>query len=363
MIDASDHSAAKPTPGGEIPLETWRRLYDLARRVREMAPWKWMEETDLFAVKDTQGMETLFVSVMGMQGEYHAVSVYPGAKALALFWQTQAVDDLIRNYDLMASLVLATPQAHVAFGAKSDLAPFEKETIRALGLSFKGRHAWPCFRGFRPGRRPWLVDSREAHWLELAMENVLEIAPRARKDSSLLRRDNSDAPYLTRFRVPGDPSGRWEEKLEVCPPPTFRIRVTAPAELLQRVQKLPDSGAALEMDLVPFMAPIACRGERPLQPYVLLVCDSDSEFVVGFDVMTCEREIEELWEQVPAKFLEICDRGKIRPAELRLRAPWLAVVMRELCNELGVQMRMMADLPAAGAAVRELADYLSPWGR
>lgn len=363
MIDTSDHSAVKPTPGTELPLETWRRLYDLARRVRDMAPWQWMEETDLFAVRDSQSKEPLFVSVMGNQGAYYAVSVYPGAKALALFWQTQAVDDLIRNYDLMASLVLATPQAHVAFGAKKDLAPVEKEIIKTLGLSFKGRHSWPCFRGFRPGWHPWFVDSQEARWLELAMENVLEIAPRARQDRGLLRRDNLEAPYLTRIRVSDDPAGRWEEKLEVCPPPTFRIQVTAPAELFQRVQKLPDNGCRVEMDLVPFMVPVAFEGERPLQPYVLLVCDADSELVVGLDVMVCEREIEDLWQQVPAKFLDICDREKIRPAEVRLRAPWLAMVMEDLCKELGAQMRFTMDLPAVSGAMGELAGYLSPWNR
>ncbi len=33
-----------------LSADEWRRFYDLAVQVRAMAPWEWMDETDVFGV-------------------------------------------------------------------------------------------------------------------------------------------------------------------------------------------------------------------------------------------------------------------------------------------------------------------------
>ena len=34
--------------------DEWLRLYELISQVKEMAPWEWMEETDLFVVQNPE---------------------------------------------------------------------------------------------------------------------------------------------------------------------------------------------------------------------------------------------------------------------------------------------------------------------
>src|SRR5215216_6837141 len=59
--------------------EQWRRLYEAAVGVKELAPWEWMTETDVFGVQDPETEEIGFVNVMGMLGEHFGVSLYPTA--------------------------------------------------------------------------------------------------------------------------------------------------------------------------------------------------------------------------------------------------------------------------------------------
>lgn len=35
-------------------LAEWSSLYQAAMRIKEIAPWQWMEETDIFGVQDPE---------------------------------------------------------------------------------------------------------------------------------------------------------------------------------------------------------------------------------------------------------------------------------------------------------------------
>lgn len=49
-------------------LNEWRRLHEAAIQVKEIAPWEFMEETDVFGVQNPETGELGFVSVMGLLG-------------------------------------------------------------------------------------------------------------------------------------------------------------------------------------------------------------------------------------------------------------------------------------------------------
>src|SRR5215208_6086963 len=70
--------AEEMTPG----IREWRRLYESAVRIKEMSPWEWMTETDVFGVRSPETGELGFVSVMGLLGEHYAVSLYLGSEGI-----------------------------------------------------------------------------------------------------------------------------------------------------------------------------------------------------------------------------------------------------------------------------------------
>ena len=81
------------TTSNEQPtLENWRDAYEAAQRIKVMEPWRYMEETDIFAVQHPESESLGFPSVMGQLGEHFAVSVYLGAEGLYAFWDAQDAD-------------------------------------------------------------------------------------------------------------------------------------------------------------------------------------------------------------------------------------------------------------------------------
>jgi len=193
-----------------VPLDVWQRLYAVATKVREMEPWLWMEETDIFGVQNPDKKdEVVFVSIMGLLGEYHAVALYVGAKAVTQFWQMQ---EMAGDNEAMANVMFDIHQIHAAFGKKSELDPQEKRVTKELGLAFKGANAWPYFRSYRPGYFPWVVDAEEARLLILALEQILDVAPRVKENRRLLARKPGTCTYLVRVSDKKGEALRSEER-------------------------------------------------------------------------------------------------------------------------------------------------------
>ena len=51
-------------------IREWRRLYESATRIKEISPWGWMTESDVFAIRSPESGELGFVSVMGLLGDH-----------------------------------------------------------------------------------------------------------------------------------------------------------------------------------------------------------------------------------------------------------------------------------------------------
>jgi hypothetical protein len=111
----------------EQPLvEKWRDLFRLAEKIREIAPWNLMDETDVFGIRNPETEELGFVSVMGMQGMLFCIALYKGSKTLST----------------------------------------------------------------RPGYLPWYINGDEARFLIYALEQVIDIAHRFEEDEYLLDFDD-----------------------------------------------------------------------------------------------------------------------------------------------------------------------------
>lgn len=60
----------------------YRELCGVANHIQQNAPWEYMQESNIFGVRDPETGELGFVSVMGALGEYKAVVVYRGVEGL-----------------------------------------------------------------------------------------------------------------------------------------------------------------------------------------------------------------------------------------------------------------------------------------
>ena len=168
----------------------WRNLYDLASRVKTLAPWEWMFEDEIFGVQDPETGTTGFLSVMGEAGAHFAVALYPEPEALYSFLDLHdhgtEDDDEEAGSPLDMMRVLEVPQLQLSFEDAKQLDKEDKAVIKGLGLKFRGAKAWPMFRSFTPGLLPWYITSAEAKRLATALEQLLQVAPRCRENAELL---------------------------------------------------------------------------------------------------------------------------------------------------------------------------------
>jgi len=332
-----------------VTQEAWRELFGLAAQVRAVEPWHWMEETDIFGVRTADG-ETLFVSVMGLLGEHHAVALYVGADNLAQFWQMQSKPD----GEELADVMMATRQVQACFGKKSELMAEEKRLLAALGLTYKGSTGWTHFRSYEAGAFPWLVDAKEVGWLTAALGQLLEVAPRIQKDRRLLGTGGADRRYLMRVATVSGGGTEWRDAHEMVRPTERGVAFQVPDALMRGVQSLPIQDITVELDVFASFMRVGKRGERPRMPYLMLAVESESGFVLGVEMIDVQGSVEDLWVQAPVKCLGLLKAAGMRPRRLALRTAWLANVLQAPCKELGIERVPDFELAALSSARREL---------
>jgi hypothetical protein len=332
-------------------LDDWQKLYQAAMRIKEMAPWEWMDEVDVFGVQDPETDEIGFVSIMGALGEHLAVAVYLGAEALHGFWRMQEVDD-----SEFEEVFLGISQLQASFEDRGDLTQKDRDVIKELGLKFRGRQAWPMFRSFHPGYLPWYLEAPEARILTYALEQAAEVALRFKDTPSVLDPPDAES-YL--LRVPREVEGHlvWEDGWVTVPPVEQEsIPVVMDLEALERVKQLPQEERTLEIDFSLFPIRIEERGARPYMPHMLLVVETDGGMILGSEFLGPETGLAEMWGSVPVKVVYQIGRAAVLPGRIVVRSPKLGALLRLLAEEVGFEVEVARRLPDLDRAAEALLD-------
>lgn len=339
-------------------VEEWRKLYATTVKVRELEPWKWMFEDNIFGVQNPETGETGFVSVMGMAGEHISVAVYPGAAALHSFLELQE-DAEFGDTEVAPERVLEIPQIQASFEDRDYLQKEDHEVIKKLGLKFRGAKAWPMFRNYTPGLFPWFISGAEARFLNYTLEQLLEMAKRVQKDVEVLTPTDDDEEFLVRVSRQENGKLVWEDKTvkvsQPAPLPALKTQLD-PKQIEQiKQKKLVNRSIELAIRMLP--TPVQEKG-RPFFPYIMLVADSESGMILGMDMLHPLPSIASMRANVPnhlAKFLLKLD---VIPHPIVVNSEWLAEALAPLTSELGLKLVQTDSLPSieeAFAGMMEMA--------
>ena len=332
-------------------LQEWKTLYETALEFKELAPWNWMYDTDIFGVKDPVSGEIGYCCIMGAIGEYYALALYSGSEGLhglssILSGEFSEFKDealYIQNC-LMAS-----------FEDRKHLHKQDLQQIKALGLKFRGHNAWPMFRNYMPGFIPWFLKSDEVRFLTVAMQQAMDVSLRFKKDPELLDHPSNDYFFV---RVP-DKSGEniiWKDewlkplplKTEDAPP------IPVEETTLNRLKKarMPRRGI-WEVDLFYVPAIIQDKEKRPYYPYMSLVVDHNSSFILDFQL---EKRAASK-SSFPVKFADVIEHTKVMPDKLLVKRNDVYRIMEPLSAELGIEINMVESLPALEYAQKSMKDF------
>lgn len=341
MIRKNTFAAPSPEEAGQ--------LYEVAARLKELAPWTWMDESDIFGVQNPETGEIGFVSVMGMAGEHFAVALYQGAAALYDFWEMESGGALVNPMAL-----LDVPQLQASFEDRDMLDKQDRDQIKKLGLKFRGAHAWPMFRSYAPGLMPWFVTATETRFLTCALARTLEVAPRVKDQPELLHIENDEGGERYLVCVPHEQGEGlvWTEQIMRVPAPEPEmIPVVLDMEVVGQLKAVPRRQLELEIDLLNLPMPMGERGERPYRPYMLMLADAGSGMVVGFELMKPDPSLIEMQGQIPMKLAEWLMEAGVVPALISVRSELLLGLLNPLANILNVRLGQSDSLPSLEAAM------------
>lgn len=324
-----------------ISKEQWNALMEASLRIVEMKPWTWMEESDVFGILPAGAELPSFVSVMGALGDYHSMALYDSPSAMHRILHLQKNTD-----DRRMDEVLETPQLQAVFGSAADLSPEEKNIIKSLGIFPRGRSAWPHFKSYRPGYAPWFIEPGEVAPLLVAMEQLLEMAPRLKKDPALLPEIGSRGRFLVRIQEVQDGHAVWREEVREYPQEPQRLRLSMPRNLVDAMRFLPVTDLCVELDVSLIPRLFGNPGERPRFPYLLILVEAESLFTFGVDMMMVETTLQAMWEQLPGRVLKALMNHKIKPSTLVVSNSWLQMILSPICAELGIHIERCSQLPA-----------------
>jgi hypothetical protein len=225
--------------------------------------------------------------------------------------------------------------------------------MKQLGLKFRGAKAWPQFRSFRPGCFPWYIEKPEAEMLACALEQLLDVAPRYKKNFGIFPPADKD-DYLVRVNH----NGTWEDStMHIENRAEREIRLAVSTTIVDALKKQMPGKATIETDFFMLSNPVQDnREERPFFPYMLMVCDQASQMILATELLKPLPTLEAMWGEIPQKVMETLV-GRFAPKEIQVNSDLMRSVLEPVAGKVGFKVKKVSRLPAINSARKELGRF------
>lgn len=331
-------------------LHEWQALYRAAIDFWQIQPWHWMDDTDLFGVRNPEDGEIGYCCVVGALGEFLGLVVYLGTEGLESYLEIQAGESPEED-------LLSTAKCLVAsFEDRKFLRKADHEVIKRLGLKFKGAKSWPLFRSYNPGYYPWYLNQPQVRFLMHALRQAADVSLRMKINGGLLT-NTGKGQYLVRIPECSGPDLHWKDEW-LSPVPLVRAKdeVPVPDEIrLQRIKKRGFRPAGIwEVDFFQFPMPIQ-EGGRPFFPLCLLIVDQASGFVFETRLESKDHHRPEFLNQM----LSVIEKNAYLPQEIWVKREEVFQLFEVLVSRLGLKMKKVKKLRQLEYAQKSMKSFLS----
>lgn len=333
-----------PTPAGHS-LEDWKKLYLLADRFKEMQPWRWMSDIDLFAIYDHASGQTGYCSVMGQADQHYGLAIYIGDQGL--YTLVKILDDTITDDELIDQHMIS-----LSFENREDLHPHEYQLIKELGLRYRGKKQWPSFQSYRPGMYPWKLNKQEIQFAIKVLEQAIQICERTKEDPSLIDEPNFKRIFTRESEI-SDGTVKWKDRwLELNPDQKEKVPLIVDRFELQRIKKnYKMKKLTWEFNLKYFPSPVKDENdERPFFPVMGMCADQSSGLILdAFLVHPSEYKV-----QLQKRFVETIAKIGYIPSRILVKNNKSYNFLEEIVTTLKIELYQMNRLPILDAIEHEL---------
>lgn len=321
-------------------LQEWTALYEAAIEFKKVECWNWMQDSDIFGVKNPATGEIGYCCILGRLGDYFGLAVYLGTEGFKGYLKLQLGDPEsgIETFMLQKCLM-------AAFRDRTALQKPDLEQIKKLGLKFRGRNEWPLFRSYLPGYHPWYLTSEEAKFLTLALHQAVDVALRFKEDPDML--EPLDDVYVF-VRVPEEETDelRWhdewlkppliEEEAEFVAEPVDEVRL----DRLKRIAR--HEQGTWEIDYF-YIARGARDGKgRPYYPYAFIWVDHHSGFI--YHSLIVKPSKPEYRSEFMEEFLSFIENTEVVPDRIMVSKEELFQLLEPVTSVLDIELKRSREL-------------------
>ena len=339
--------------------KTWDRIFSAAEIIREMKPWEWMSETDIFGIKIPETERIYFISVMGSACEVTAISAYMGTRALGMFWELQQTEPgYLTSSFMTGSMVLTIPQLMLDFVEEKILGPEKITRFKNLGAKPSVDKRWPVLDQFVPGFVPEEPEQLALGDAAIIFEQCPEIFRYTKEDDKFIYPgDDNEDLYLIREMKTGSET-EWQNVFKeiLIEPVKYNIRFSSAG--LARLSGYPKKPELLQIDLTMLPSQVNDGKTKPYFPFMLLVVNKKSGFVRDFEMLPPLPDIDSMYESVPQKILEILLKNNYRPYQIELRSEILITLLSQLFAKAGIILKKTKHMKAMDEAMEGVMEHL-----
>ncbi|MCL6446472.1 MAG: hypothetical protein K6T83_24000 [Alicyclobacillus sp.] len=336
-------------------LDEWRRLYEAAIAFRDLAPWNWMFEDQIFAVENPENGEVGYCSVMGAGGAFHALCVYRGEEGLLSYERMRRQSD---DGPIDTDLFLDQRSLVASFEGREDVDKRDRQVFQSLGLRFRGKYSWPVLRSREPGCVPWYLTAGECRFLTCTLEQAVVVAQRIKENPDLL--DEKPGCILTRVCMGADQTGEWTDQWPAWPyieddtEDAWMYTVSPFIEKrFERAMRTGKPSGAWEVD-ISYAQFVIEEGERPYFPRMMLCVHHESGMILTGYVADYAARPSEFVEQ----FVNAMEQFNIYPELIAVSRPHVRQLLMSVANVIGADVLTANCLPGIDQAKQSMVEFM-----
>ncbi len=339
------------------------KMYELAFQYRAERLWTKLYDTELFAVRLTDG-EIGYCTVMGMLGEHIALGLYVGAREFECLRQLLCGEVIIRGGEPEITQECLQCSFEKKDFLDADELAAARAYARASGRRICGKNAYPKFVKHRAGRLPWHFDSEldgqricDALSAALAIAKRLETSSKDALGLHPLEQGAGTMPLLWQK------NGVWNWDKVAAPEP---LPQSYPAPVLQndltirRLRRLEKRGTweygTMEIRVPVYDDPDSVAVEAPCFPMVLAGLDRTDDTMPPLETVT---DYAENAGQLLETFASaICESGRRLPRQICVADARTHAFFQDFCDKTGVQLCLQTPLPDLEETLCDLREHM-----
>lgn len=330
-------------------MQEWERLYETAIRFKENGSWDWMDDTEIFGVKNPENGEIGYCVTLGNNREVFALVIYIG---------TEGLEQLLRMYsgEMDNEEALYGQKCLMAsFEDRNELSKEDIQIIQKLGLKFRGRNEWPLFRNYLPGYFPWYINKKDANLLTVALEQAIEVSTQVKNNPNYLVSAKKNT-ILVRVLDQDAEKPTWQNKWlkpEPVPPKIDNFVVLDEIRVKRIQEKYPVKEMIWQADYFLSPSPVQDKGGRPYFPYVSMLIEENTDQIINVSLSQHSKRDQDFIETI----LKTMDSHKSIPRSILLKKPEARKILEPIAKQLNINVKVVKRLKLLDEAKRDMIEH------